>query len=488
MSAGRPRQMRFFLPAFMLWLFGAVVASFSARAEDSHVPLEPISCPSEAVQGEDVVCFLFHVPSDWNDISNRPMVLPVMRFAPLGAEASKPPLLILGGGPGQSVILLQKNIVKNLKFLRQDREIILMDQRGTGPMSEALFCTDALGENEMVDSEALASCVKSAEASGLRLSDYSTGFAVEDYRALRYALGIDKWAIIASSYGARVAQGLIRRDEKGIDRIVFNGPLFLATKLFDWSPIEKIDEVIESCNEDDPCRTAFPDLYWDYQRLPFAMSRAKLEESAVIPASAQAFFYGKRLTSLLAQNKAGAVPADIAATTLSLDKALADKTIWTPPDPLPQSMKNISLLMHFALSCAEDINRLADQSSLDLKQPLTVEFYRQACETLGQKASNVIKLEKGWDKGSKSSRPVLILNGELDPIVMPEKVADSLSLFSNAAWVKLPFGGHDVFSNQPCVRQIAEAFLAGGRPDALDTSCAEKREPSFVLKPQFAKK
>ncbi|WP_319567174.1 alpha/beta hydrolase [Cohaesibacter marisflavi] len=497
MKTGSKRQRRLLLPVFLMavWAVLAYASSYAlptgvpeALAEDSHVPLEPIDCPAEASEGQDVVCFLFHVPSDWNDIANRPMELPVMRFAPLGPEASKPPLLILAGGPGQSAITLQKNIVKNLQYLREDREIILMDQRGTGPLAEDMLCPEALGEGEAIDVDALVACVKTADADGVRLSDYRTAFAVEDYRALRYALRIGKWAIIASSYGARVAQGLVRRDNEGIDRILFNGPLFLATRLFDWKPEGKIDDLIDACNEDDDCRNAFPDLYWDYQRLPFAMRKVKLAEDAVYPAEAQPYFYQNRLNALLARNKAALVPADIAATVTSVDKALAEDAIWTPPDPLPQSMKRISLLMHFAVACAEEIAPLADQSEIDFQQPLTMRFYRKACDRIAEVTSHTVKLEKGWDKASKTARPTLILNGAFDTIVYPDAVADSLPFFTDASWVTLPFGGHDVLSVNPCARTLAGAFLAGTEPEKLDTACAQNADLSFLLTPQLARK
>nr|WP_321462356.1 alpha/beta fold hydrolase [uncultured Cohaesibacter sp.] len=500
MKADRKKQKGLFLPAFLLGLAGLSLAGLAlaglalataadtARAEDSHVPLEPISCPASEVEGEEVACFLFHVPSDWNDISNRPMELPVMRFAALGPAATKPPLLILAGGPGQSVILLQKQIISNLKFLRQEREIILMDQRGTGPMAQDLVCPQALGEGEVIDVERLIGCVDEASAKGKRLSDYRTAFAVEDYRALRYALNIDKWAVIASSYGARVAQGLIRRDEKGIDRLVFNGPLFLATRLFDWQPERKIDELIEACNEDDRCRDAFPDLYWDYQRLPFAMRRAKLPQTEPFPPIAQPYFYQNRLNALLSRNRAAQVPGDITATVQNVDKALAEDGIWTPPDPLPQSMKQISLLMHFAVACAEEIPSLADQSELDLKQPLVIGFYRKACDRISAATGDVIKLAKDWNKTPRTDRPTLILNGQFDTIVDPDAAGDTLPAFASVSWVNIPFGGHDVLSNNPCARALAGEFLDGAEPDNLDSSCAKDAHMAFSLSPQLAAK
>ena len=473
------------LSAFFVLLFALIGGQMGqmglAQAEDSHTPLEPIECPGERAEGENAACFILHVPADWNDISNRTMELPVMRYAPLGKAATKPPLLVLAGGPGQSAILLEKQLTSNLKAFRQDRELILMDQRGTGPLADKLRCKDALGEEQQILIPALSTCVKQAEQDGHPRSDYSTAFAVQDYRALRYALKIDTWAILATSYGARVAQGLIGVDEKGIDRILFNGPLFVGSSLFDWDPSVKVEDALDLCNEQDACRSSYPNLYWDMERIPFAISKVKLPEDDPLPVSIQANLYRKRLQSLLARHRVGEVPADIEKTLASLDEAQEKGTVWIPPSPLSQNMKGIGLMMHFSILCAEEIARFADQAPRDMAQPLRVLFYRVACKHLDAISDHGIKLAKDWNKAKPTKKPILIFNGALDTIVNSAAVAETQALYPNSAHFTVPYAGHDILSQVPCAREMMAKFLDGAKPGEIKDLCATRPPIDFEL-------
>ena len=478
MKAGKDKWIIRFLSAFLCLFILVVMGAGNLRAEDTHTPLEPVSCPGKGGEGEVVECYILHVPSDWNDIANRPMELPVMRFAPLGGKASKPPLLILGGGPGQSVIHLQKQIASNLKLFREDRELVLMDQRGTGPLAEDVQCQEAVGEDDTISIDKLVDCAREAEKGQHYLSDYSTDFAAEDYHALRNALHIDQWAVMATSYGARVAQALVRRDEKGIERIVFNGPLFISTRFFDWNPFAKVESTIELCNEQDTCRSVYPDLYWDFQRLPFEMRKVKLANEK-LPAAIYIFLYRNRLQALLARHRIADVPADIVKTARSVAEAIREDKVWTPPPPLAPSMKGIGLLMHFAILCAEDIAPLDGKTFNELDQPLQVSYYRSACQRLTEVSRHTIKLGKGWDQAARTSKPILILNGEYDTIVDSEASGQVLSLYPNGRWIEVPFMGHDQVSRVACARQITESFLSGTAPGKLKNHCMITSELAF---------
>ncbi|SNY91900.1 Pimeloyl-ACP methyl ester carboxylesterase [Cohaesibacter sp. ES.047] len=477
-----------------LLVFTFLAAAFCglqvAQAEDSHTPLQPIDCPSESAEAtkdvaesandEAVRCFLLHVPSDWNDISNRPMALPVMRFAPLDGEATEPPLLVLVGGPGQSAIQLEKRVVENLKPFRAHRELILMDQRGTGPLAGTIHCSEAVSDANAIDDEDLVACVKRAKDEGQLLSDYRTRFAAEDYHALRNALRIDKWAVLAHSYGARVAQDLMRIDEKGIDRVIFNGPLFLNTRLLDWDPFDLVEVALELCNQDDACREAYPNVYWDLQSLPFEMRKAKVAEDEQ-PAEAQGILYNARLEVLLSWHRIQQLPADIESTKKSLEAALAEDKLWTPPQSLAPSMKQIGLGMHFAILCAEDIKPLADQPPSEIAQPSKTLFYQQACDKIEREVGDVVVLKDGWETVKTTSKPVLILNGAFDTIVEPSTMENGLKVYPNSVWFQVPYAGHDVVSRIECARKVAQEFLAGTAPADLVNHCENRPMPAFKL-------
>ncbi|MCT4655908.1 MAG: alpha/beta hydrolase [Cohaesibacter sp.] len=479
-------RLRHWILAFScLW-----IALFSAaQAEDSHTPLEPLECPGTRPQGEAAACFILHLPADWSKISGRSIEVPVMRFAPTGdleaaQKAAKPPLLVLLGGPGQSAIYLEKILLRRLAYLRKDRELILMDQRGTGPFNTGLACEEAIDDKDRVQFSALKACAKDAMEAGYRLEDYSTMAAARDYRALRYALKIDKWSVIATSYGARVAQKLLEIDEKGIDRLILNSPHLIEALLFDWSPFPLVEKVMDACNEDDRCREAYPELYWDFQTLKFNMQKVELAKDALphLEKDRQAagdqaqkeesnealsngekeqaskillyHLYRQRLQALLARHRAGEVPRDIWRTAQSLDQALASESPWSPPKPLTSNMKKISLLMHYTVFCQEDGERMRKKGFETIPQQLYVQFYRKVCELLDGPS-----LEKGWDKAKKSKKPLLLLSGDLDTVIDPESPKKVQKRYPNMQWIRFPNAGHDVANRNACARKLVADYL-----------------------------
>jgi pimeloyl-ACP methyl ester carboxylesterase len=83
-------------------------------------------------------------------------------------------------------------------------------------------------------------------------------------------------------------------------------------------------------------------------------------------------------------------------------------------------------------------------------------------------------------KAPVSEKPVLVLSGDLDPVLPPargEQVARSLS---NARHVVVPGAGH-MTSLTGCVPRLIEEFFATADTRALDTSCLESlHRPPFV--------
>ncbi|MCV6601315.1 MAG: alpha/beta hydrolase [Cohaesibacter sp.] len=482
------------------WLCAVLMPTSHALADDSHTPLQPLDCPGQRPKGEAVVCFILHLPADWSDLSGRSIELPVMRFAPTGdlqqaAKANKAPLLVILGGPGQSAIYARHALLKRLAPLRKDRELILMDQRGTGPFNPDLSCQAAIEKGSKISAEKIIDCANSAKAAGIRLSDYTTEATARDYQALRYALKIEKWSIIATSYGARVAQKLLDLDEKGMDRLIFNSPHFLHHLLLDWQPFSLVERLMDQCNEEESCREHYPNLYWDFQSLQFDMAKVSLSDEALAlitkgqqdqPSLTKEEqeeqeeqikvlvyqLYRQHLQKLLARNRAGEVPHDIWQITLSLQKALKEQTPWSPPKPLATNAKNISQLLHFTIFCQEEGARMKAKGWDRIEQQLYAQFYQVICEKL-----DLPDLPKGWDKAKSSKKPILILTGALDTIVDSSSTKAALKLYPKAKWLNSPHAGHDASAQDQCAYKAQQNFLNG---QTIDTSCFDKRPMIFL--------
>jgi hypothetical protein len=71
-------------------------------------------------------------------------------WLPAKGEALPDPVVMIAGGPGQSALESFPSIAPAFAELRKKRDIILVDQRGTGG-SNKLVCKNAKGKNALVE-------------------------------------------------------------------------------------------------------------------------------------------------------------------------------------------------------------------------------------------------------------------------------------------------------------------------------------------------
>jgi pimeloyl-ACP methyl ester carboxylesterase len=133
----------------------AETSAATAEVEYTFSPvgtITPMACPEytnlaavaeNEVEGETYECGLVTVPENHTNPAGRTIELLYFRmFSPSDSPAPDP-LLYLSGGPGGSG-LSEMNpalsiILANLQTIRQDRDVVVYDQRGTG-FSSPLLC------------------------------------------------------------------------------------------------------------------------------------------------------------------------------------------------------------------------------------------------------------------------------------------------------------------------------------------------------------
>ena len=122
--------------------------------------------------------------------------------------SSRPVLVALSGGPGQSSVSAAGSFAISLEPALKRYRLVVLDQRGTG-QSGALSCPVLQREDGLapVVPQELADC---AARIGTRRAFFSTADSVGDLDALRQALGVDKIALMGVSYGTFVAQQYAR--------------------------------------------------------------------------------------------------------------------------------------------------------------------------------------------------------------------------------------------------------------------------------------
>ena len=139
-------------------------------------------------------------------------------WLPAKGEAKPDPLFMLAGGPGQSALESFPGIAPAFAELRKKRDIILVDQRGTGG-SNKLICKDSEGKSAAVEDEdygltaakAFAARCAAELSKKADLRFYSTTDAIQDLDTLRAAIGAAQINLMGVSYGTRVAQQYAKR-------------------------------------------------------------------------------------------------------------------------------------------------------------------------------------------------------------------------------------------------------------------------------------
>ena len=152
--------------------------------------------------------------------------------------ATRPPVIVLAGGPGQSATSAFVSPLGVLRALYRDRDMVIYDQRGTG-RSDVLRCR-ALEHSNLLDAgRAAAAC---ARRLGPRRAFYTSRDTADDIDALRAKLGAEQVALYGTSYGTKVALAYSLSYPARVDRLVLDSvaevdgpdPLYLDT--FDAVP------------------------------------------------------------------------------------------------------------------------------------------------------------------------------------------------------------------------------------------------------------
>ena len=91
--------------------------------------------------------------------------------------------------------------------VRKQRDIVLIDQRGTGksnPLSCDVNRPDELvrSDDEQALDEVAAECL--AQYPDVDVSQYNTPNAIRDFERVREALNVEQWNLYGGSYGSRV--------------------------------------------------------------------------------------------------------------------------------------------------------------------------------------------------------------------------------------------------------------------------------------------
>jgi len=205
----------------------AVVLSLLASPDDADAALAESPCRllHESLPAAFGLCATLEVPENYDEPDGETIELFFARMPAQTANPAPDPLLLINGGPGGSAVDLYLQLPGAFEAIRRQRDILLLDQRGTGRSLSGLDC-ELPEDFELVTStpaeirETVSSCIAEFEHDPRY---FTTSVAISDLESLREALEIEQWNIYGVSYGTRVAQHYLRRHGDGVRAMILDG-------------------------------------------------------------------------------------------------------------------------------------------------------------------------------------------------------------------------------------------------------------------------
>ena len=450
---------------------------------------ETTSCWFEEPQGHTVECGYLVVPESRDRPDGKTIKLAVARFKSSSSRPEPDPIVYLEGGPGGSPLrsLLDQFGVLFAPFLER-RDLILVDQRGTGYSQPALDCPEytalslALLDDDLTQAQAeaqldaaLLTCRQRLVADGVDLAAYNSAENAADLDDLRRALDVEEWNLYGISYGTRLALTALRDTHEGIRSAVIDSVVPLQADLYVELPsngARAFDVLFDSCAADPVCSADFPDL-----RAVFFDVMDRLDaEPATFPVrlesgeEADFLLNGDGLMELVFQSLYATPVIPLLPRMIYAMRDGDTRLASALESAFLEQLDDISYGMHFSVQCGEEAP-FSSPARLDNAIRQRPEYAALAergtfelCATWGAAQPNVVE-----NQAVSSDVPTLVLGGEFDPITPPGWAQLAAETLANSYYFELPNAGHGAsLTGGECPRKLVLAFFEApaSRPDA----------------------
>jgi len=410
-----------------------------------------------------------------------------------GAAAASDPVVPLAGGPGQGTAALAGGYGRQLDFLRERRDIVLVDQRGTGA-SNGLLCaatepTPALF-GHLFNPARLKAC-RDELSKRADLTRYTTPIAAADFGRVWDALGYERVNLIGTSYGSRMALELTRQFPERIRTVTLDA---IAPVSLTWPSLAAPDAdaalaaLADDCQSDLPCARAFPRFKQDIDVAFRRVSRQPV--NAVVHDSASGQMVRVRFGRTdLGYAVRGLLYGDAALLLPQWFKAAAsgsyDRFAQAYVERARALDGEIADGVHLGVYCAEDLPRVDWQAAVAAARPThlgtyLIDEYRAACAV--------------WPRGTVPSSyfepvhsrvPTLLMTGRRDPVTPPRTATDAARMLDRSRILLWRYGGHatDGLLQRGCRATIVSAFIQSATVANLPTACMTSTPLPFAIDP-----
>jgi len=405
-------------------------------------------------------------------------------------EKQADPLVFFAGGPGQGARDLAVFVTLALQEIHENRDIILIDQRGMGS-SHPLICEQddedflLLNDAELarLNRENLQRCLLELDAD---VTKYTQDLANEDIHDILQALGYDRVNLYGGSWGTRSALLYTHQFPEQVRSVILDGsaPLENKVPLYANADAERaLQALFRDCENDSHCQTSFPALEQDFDQVLEAFGENGYEVTLNDANS------GEVTTFLLTRNSfVNAIRAILYSPQISrlipiiIDQAkVKDFRALTGVLAALGGDSSIANGTQLSILCAEDYVRMSRQeitaeSNKGFVGNAFIDIFANACSVWPQ-----APLPEIYSQDLSSQVPTLILSGAIDPVT-PERWGNRMAeLMTNSLHLVAANTGHNV-APMGCAPELMAQFVNQASVDDIDGSCLDElSRPSFFI-------
>jgi pimeloyl-ACP methyl ester carboxylesterase len=423
------------------------------------------------------------------------------------------PVIYLTGGPGSHVTYYVKRFKDH--GLLDHRDLYILEQRGIGFSDD--FCPfygsrkPAMGdvatfaESLEAGLERFGDCARNAQAAGVDLRGYNTMENARDVKALRRALGFEKWNMWGISYGSILAQAYIKEDREGILAAAIDAvmPLDIRESELYWRvahwyerDLQKMQEI---CNRQPDCARHYPDISGRVRQAIGSVVNQPIEvEVADIenyPSGKARFFTDIAgylpFMFLYEQDNYPGFPGLVYAwadAVVQRDEAMFKAIAGAAG--MGGAFGGQSQGMANAITCIDgDAEAQARASKKDILEDPVLGAAIGSAAFWDRRAA--LCAELGMQQRPpeqylpvQTDLPSLIIEGDMDPITPPPNAKAILPGFSNATYVEFPFAGHGPSRSVKCAGDMLNMFYDNPSAEP-DLACVGEMEEPRIWAPLY---
>lgn len=467
---------------FRLILTASLCALLSSGAASAKpVAQHGKSCHLPGAE-EALRCVTLALPLDYSQPKGETLKLHVTVAPAFRESARSDPLFVLAGGPGQAGTDVLVLLNHTFRRVRATRDIVLIDQRGTG-LSDKLDCPHGDDDESLSPAEqdaASRACIATIKRP---FTAYTTANAAHDIEQVRRALGYDSINVWGASYGTRLAQHYARAYPAKLRSLILDG-VVAPDQVIPAGGRDgqaALELVFADCNADPACKAAYPKLREEYAAVAARVAAGAVKLELADPRTARPVkvdMNSERFLGTIHNILYSA--ADTRRLPFLVHSAFDNR--WQPFVARRNAAADFSTegpvaqLLHLAVVCAEDLPRLTPAMAKEDATPLTASVLTRISSLCAMMNVAPAKIQAP----TAIKTPALLMSGINDPVTPPRRAIAAAELMAKSQHLTVAHVGHGI-SQLGCAPRLLREFLDQPDKPVAAACLKEIPAPTFQL-------